>query len=104
MRLYFPKERASLGLLPYERKNPDREKVDEWRPGGKNQKAFRRMKKQYRKNKAAKVGDRCICPSCNTLFVKVSYQQAFCKTQGGTVCKDKYWNTVTPEKETTQPA
>ncbi len=56
------------------------------------------MKKQYRKNKAAKVGDRCICPSCNTLFVKVSYQQAFCKTQGGTVCKDKYWNTVTPEK------
>lgn len=56
------------------------------------------MKKQYHKNKAAKVGDRCICPSCNTLFVKGSYQQAFCKIQGGTVCKDKYWNTVTPEK------
>lgn len=56
------------------------------------------MKKQYNKNKAAKVGERCVCPSCNTSFVKASYQQAFCKTQGGTVCKDKYWNTVTPEK------
>ena len=56
------------------------------------------MKKQYKKNKTAKVGDECVCPSCETTFTKENYQQAFCKTQGGTVCKDKYWNTVTHGK------
>lgn len=49
-------------------------------------------------NKGSKVGDTCICPSCGTSFVKTNYQQAFCKTKGGTVCKDKYWNTVDPKK------
>jgi hypothetical protein len=26
------------------------------------------------------------------------YQQAFCKSRSGTKCKDKYWNTVDPNK------
>ena len=55
-------------------------------------------REKYNKSKSAKVGDTCICPSCGTEFVKTSYQQAFCKTKGGTVCKDKYWNTVIPTK------
>lgn len=54
--------------------------------------------KQYKKNKTAKVGEICFCPSCGAEFVKGNYQQAFCKTKGGTVCKDRYWNTVTPQK------
>ena len=53
---------------------------------------------RYNKAKLAKVGDKINCPSCNIEFVKGSYQQVFCKTQSGTTCKDKYWNTVTPEK------
>lgn len=56
------------------------------------------MKSQYKHNKNAKVGDECICPSCGNKFIKEHYQQAFCKTKGGTICKDKYWNTVTPQK------
>lgn len=56
------------------------------------------MKVNYKLNKEKKVGDRCICPSCNTQFVKGNYQQIFCKTKGGTICRDKYWNTVTPTK------
>ena len=56
------------------------------------------MRAKYKHNKEAKVGDKCVCPSCGTEFVKEHYQQAFCKTQGGTICKDKYWNTVTPQK------
>lgn len=57
-----------------------------------------KMKERYKLNKESKVGDNCICPSCNTEFVKTNYQQAFCKSKSGTKCKDKYWNTVTPEK------
>ena len=53
---------------------------------------------RYKLNKVASVGDTCICPSCGSEFVKKSYQQAFCKSKSGTKCKDKYWNTVTPEK------
>lgn len=56
------------------------------------------MKNTYKQNKIAKVGDECVCPSCNTKFTKSNYQQAFCKTKVGTKCKDKYWNTVTPTK------
>lgn len=52
----------------------------------------------YNTNKLNKVGSICKCPSCGTEFIKQSYQQAFCKTKKGTKCKDKYWNTVTPEK------
>jgi len=57
-----------------------------------------KIKELYKKSKAAKVGEECICPSCGTKFTKTSYQQAFCKTKGGTICKDKYWNTVIPQK------
>lgn len=49
-------------------------------------------------NKLAKVGIDCICPSCKSRFVKESYQQCFCKTQGGTICKDNYWNNVALSK------
>jgi beta-N-acetylglucosaminidase len=56
------------------------------------------MKKRYKHNKDTKVGEECICPSCGTKFIKQSYQQVFCKSKGGTICKDKYWNTVTPTK------
>ena len=53
---------------------------------------------RYKMSKSAKVGTKCICPSCGNMFIKTNYQQAFCKTKDGTKCKDKYWNTVTPEK------
>lgn len=56
------------------------------------------MKAQYNKNKNAKVGDECVCPSCNTPFTKTQHQQAFCKSRKGTKCKDSYWNTITPHK------
>jgi len=57
-----------------------------------------KIKTRYELNKKAKVGDELICPSCHSRFTKTNYQQAFCKTQTGTKCKDKYWNTITPEK------
>lgn len=56
------------------------------------------MKQKYKTSKSAKVGDTCICPSCGSSFTKTNYQQAFCKTKGGTICKDKYWNIVIPHK------
>ncbi|MGK0449330.1 MAG: hypothetical protein ACJA2M_003136 [Polaribacter sp.] len=60
---------------------------------------MKKIKEKYKLAKAAKVNDICICPSCGTEFKKTNYQQAFCKTRGKTKCKDKYWNTVTPEKQ-----
>jgi hypothetical protein len=59
---------------------------------------MKKISQLYSFNKEAKVGDKCICPTCSTEFVKVSYQQVFCKSKSGTKCKDKYWNTVTPTK------
>lgn len=56
------------------------------------------MKSVYQSNKTVSIGSVCQCPSCGTAFAKEHYQQVFCKTQGGTVCKDKYWNSVTPSK------
>jgi len=56
------------------------------------------MKVRYNINKKAKVGEDLICPSCGSRFTKTHYAQAFCKSKNGTKCKDKYWNTVTPEK------
>ncbi len=44
--------------------------------------------KRYDINKSAKVGTEIICPVCGKMFIKKSYQQAFCSTE----CKDKYWN------------
>ena len=57
-----------------------------------------KLKVKYEAAKNAKVGDACMCPSCGTSFIKENYQQAFCKIKGGTVCKDYYWNNVTPTK------
>ena len=57
-----------------------------------------KVSEKYHNNKLAKVGDTCRCPSCNTEFVKSNYQQAFCKSKPGSKCKDKYWNTVDPNK------
>lgn len=59
---------------------------------------MKKIKAKYELAKAAKIGDNCICPSCGAEFEKTNYQQAFCKTRGKTKCKDKYWNTVTPDK------
>lgn len=56
------------------------------------------MRDRYRINKDAKTGDELTCPSCGSKFIKNNYQQAFCKTKSGTKCKDRYWNTVTPQK------
>ncbi len=57
-----------------------------------------KIRERYKINKEAKVGTDCQCPSCGTEFKKTNYQQAFCKSKGGTKCKDKYWNTVDPKK------
>lgn len=57
-----------------------------------------KIKEQYQLNKDSKVGQECTCPSCKTKFIKTNYQQAFCKSKKGTICKDKFWNTVDPKK------
>jgi hypothetical protein len=57
-----------------------------------------KLKKAYEKAKNARVGERCICPSCETPFTKGSYQQVFCKTKAGSKCKDFYWNNVIETK------
>lgn len=57
-----------------------------------------KIHERYKLNKEAKVGQELVCPSCGTIFIKNNYQQVFCRTKPGTVCKDRYWNTVTPEK------
>lgn len=49
-------------------------------------------------NKKAKVGSECVCPSCGSKFIKETYQQVFCKKKTGSICKDYYWNNVTPTK------
>jgi hypothetical protein len=56
------------------------------------------MKTRYESNKVKLVHSECTCPSCGTVFEKETYNQVFCKTKGGTICKDKYWNTVIPKK------
>lgn len=61
-------------------------------------KSIQSLKALYKTAKDSIVGSTCKCPSCGTLFVKQNYQQTFCKTKGGTVCKDNYWNNVTPCK------
>ena len=57
-----------------------------------------KLKQRYQLNKDSKVGESCICPSCGTEFKKVNHQQAFCRTKGGTICKENYLNILTPEK------
>jgi len=45
-----------------------------------------------------KIGEEIICPSCSSKHIKKSYQSVFCKTKGGTKCKDNFWNNVDPSK------
>ena len=46
----------------------------------------------------AKIGEEIICPFCGSSHIKKSYQSVFCKTKGGTKCKDNYWNNVDSNK------
>lgn len=54
----------------------------------------------YNKNSNSKVGESCKCPSCDNEFIKVSYQQKFCKskTNGKSNCKDYYHNFTNPSR------
>lgn len=61
-------------------------------------KKIQSLKNLYKIAKESLVGSEVKCPSCKTPFVKSNYQQAFCKSKGGSVCKDNYWNNVTPTK------
>ena len=56
------------------------------------------MKLQKEANKTAKIGTECICPSCGTKFIKKAYNQVFCKTKRGTICKNAFWNFVDESK------
>lgn len=57
-----------------------------------------KLQQRYSLNKKAKIREELVCPSCGSKFTKQNYQQAFCKTKTKTQCKDKYWNTVDPNK------
>ena len=57
-----------------------------------------RIIERYQLNKLSKIGTKLICPSCNSIFIKTQHQQVFCKTKSKTICKDKFWNTVNPDK------
>lgn len=46
----------------------------------------------------ATIGSEIKCPSCGTIHKKIAYNVVFCKTHGGTICKDNYWNNVDPKK------
>ena len=61
-------------------------------------KSVSNLKKKYIAAKLAKIGCEVVCPSCGTVFIKKNFQQAFCKSKSGTMCKDYYWNNVTPSK------
>jgi hypothetical protein len=58
----------------------------------------KKLKQLYSVAKSAKVGEYVVCPSCQIGYFKKRTQQAFCGTWGTTVCKDNYWNNVTPTK------
>lgn len=63
---------------------------------------IKKLTEAYKIAKEAKVGTQVKCASCGTSFEKTNYQQAFCKSKGGTICKDNYWNNVTPNKRNNQ--
>lgn len=54
----------------------------------------------YHVNTNKKVKDDCICPSCGAEFIKISYQQKFCKSKvkGKSSCKDFFHNFVNPSR------
>ena len=47
-----------------------------------------KRKQTYLLNKNNNVGDICVCPICNSEFIKKHYAQAFCCNE----CKVKYHN------------
>lgn len=53
---------------------------------------------KYDACKSAKIGSSIVCPSCNTTHIKTAYNTVFCKSKGGTKCKDNYWNNVDESK------
>lgn len=61
-------------------------------------KLIKKMSERYNKNKDEKIKMVCICPSCGSKFTKNTKAQVFCRTQSGSKCRDKYWNTVDPTK------
>lgn len=58
-----------------------------------------KLKSKYEINKSKAIGEEISCAVCNKVFKKKTKQQAFCGGRGDTKCKDKYWNTVTPNKK-----
>jgi len=56
------------------------------------------MLQVYQLNKIAPIGTTCECPSCGASFTKKKKDQCFCRTRIGTICKDKFWNTIDPDK------
>ena len=46
----------------------------------------------------APIGSEIKCPSCGMMHTKKAYNTIFCKSKGGSICKDNYWNNVTPSK------
>lgn len=61
-------------------------------------KGKKKLLAKYKACQSAKIGSDIVCPSCNTTHVKKAYNSVFCKSKGGTKCKDNYWNNVDPSK------
>lgn len=59
---------------------------------------MKKLKQKYDIAKSKNIGENANCPCCGKQFVKKTKQQAFCGSKENTKCKDKYWNTVTPNK------
>lgn len=59
---------------------------------------MKKLKAKYELNKSKSIGEEISCTMCNKVFVKKTKQQAFCGGRWDTRCKDKFWNTVTPNK------
>lgn len=57
-----------------------------------------KLKDRYEANKLKPVGSQIKCTVCDKPFVKKKKVQVFCGGRGDTKCKDKYWNTVDPNK------
>jgi hypothetical protein len=56
------------------------------------------MKQAYEVARKAPVGSYIFCPVCGESQKKDYYQKVFCSPQTGRKCKDKYWNTITPNR------
>lgn len=61
-------------------------------------KGKKKLLAKYQACQSAKIGSDISCPSCNTTHKKNAYNTVFCKSKGGTKCKDNYWNNVDPSK------